>query len=322
MKSPAAQETRRVQYLKDNPTIVPLKRTSMKSFVSFYALFLAALLAPSAILCRAEVIKDFTLPSATDNSLIQLSDYSGKVVLIHWWRTSCGYCQRGDPRVVALDNAYRDKGLVVIGISDDSTNTAAEIPAYLKRYGITWPVGLNDQGEFVREIKEPHHGGETPGNYVVSRSGELTYLGLDRKPEDSEKLEQTVVRLVAEPVPDKPAIQPRALDSAPDFSLADLTGKKITLKDLGGKSLVVNFFTAGSAGWAGKVLTKLNDEYAGRGLQVIGIDLFDKPEQVQKCIEKFAVKYPVLQGDLATQKAWIGNNKGWATFFVNADGRS
>jgi hypothetical protein len=84
---------------------------------------------------------------------------------------------------------------------------------------------------------------------------------------------------------------------------------------------VVNFFTAGSAGWAGKVLTKLNDEYAGRGLQVIGIDLFDKPEEVQKCIEKFAVKYPVLQGDQATQKAWIGNNKGWATFFVNADGK-
>jgi peroxiredoxin len=290
----------------------------MKSAI---ALLLTALFAPAPILCSADVVKDFSLPSATDSSLIRLSDYSGKVILVHWWRTSCGYCQRGDPKVVALGKEYRDKGLVIIGVSDDTSDTVAEVPAYLKRYGITWPVGLNDQGEFVREIVKSHKGGETPGNYIVSRSGELTYLGLDRKPEDSDKLEQTVARLIAEPAPDQPSIQPRELESAPDFSLPDLTGKKMSLKDFAGKPLVLNFFETSTSDWAGAVLSKLHQDYGDRGLQVVGIDLFDKPDEVQKCIDKFGIKYPVLQGDESTQKAWIGSNDGWATFFVNANGK-
>jgi peroxiredoxin len=293
----------------------------MKSNASLFVFFLSALLASVPGLCRADVAKDFSLPSATDRSLIRLSDYSGKVILVHWWRTSCGFCQRGDPKVVALEKEYRDKGLVVIGVSDDTSDTVAAIPAYLKRYGITWPVGLNDQGEFVREIVKSHNGGETPGNYLVSRSGELTYLGLDRKPEDSDKLQQTIVRLIAEPAPEKPSIQPQELESAPDFSLLDLAGTKVSLKDFAGKPLVLNFFNTSSSDWAGAVLSKLHQDYAERGLQVVGIDLFDKPEQVQKTIDKFGIKYPVLQGDEAAQKAWIGESKAWATFFVNADGK-
>lgn len=273
------------------------------------------------LLCHAEPVKDFSLPSATDSSVIRLSNFSGKVVLIHWWRTSCGYCQRGDPKVVALEKTYRNKGFVVIGISDDTSDTVANVPDYLERYEITWPVGLNDQGEFVREIQKPNGGGDTPGNYIVSRSGELTYLGLDRLREDSDKLEQTVARLVAESVPEKPTIKPRELEAAPDFTLTDQTGKKVSLKDFAGKPLLVNFFDTQSADWAGGALAKLYQDYAERGLQVVGIDLFDKPEQVQECIDKYGIKYPVLQGDEATQKAWIGGSKGWATFFLNTEGK-
>jgi hypothetical protein len=58
-----------------------------------------------------------------------------------------------------------------------------------------------------------------------------------------------------------------------------------------------------------------------RGLQVVAINLFNEPEEVRRCIEKYRVKYPVLQGDEATQKAWIEESKAWATFFVNADGK-
>src|ERR1700731_1980685 len=125
--------------------------------------------------------KDFTLPTATRKSLIDLSDYSGKVVLINWWRTSCSWSQKESPRLVELYKKYHDKGLEIIGVSDDTADSVAQVPAYLKRYGITWPVGLNDQGEFIREIR-PLGQGDTPGNYLVSRSGEITYLGLDRNP--------------------------------------------------------------------------------------------------------------------------------------------
>lgn len=65
-------------------------------------------------------VKDFTLPSATSKSLIHLSDYGGKVVLINWWRSSCPWSQKESPRLAELFKQYREKGLVIIGISDDT----------------------------------------------------------------------------------------------------------------------------------------------------------------------------------------------------------
>jgi thiol-disulfide isomerase/thioredoxin len=81
---------------------------------------------------------------------VRLSDHAGKVVLINWWRTSCGYCRREHPKLVALQQKYGEKGLVILGVSDDTSDTVADVPAYLTRQKITWPVGLNDQGEFMR----------------------------------------------------------------------------------------------------------------------------------------------------------------------------
>jgi len=279
---------------------------------------------PRPIHSAENAVKDFTLPSATDGSLIRLADHAGKVVLINWWRTSCGYSKQESPKLVELYNKYRDKGLVILGVfdklSEDDYETVAEIPAYLKRYGITWPIGLNDQGEFMREIF-PNGRGETPGNYLVSRSGKLTYLGLDRKSEDWQKLEEAVVRLLAEPKPGAPSIPQRLLEPAPAFSLPNLHGKTVSVADFSGKPLLVNFFTAGTCDWAGPVISRLYRDYAGRGLQVVGIDLFDQDAQIKNCIGKHGVKYPVLRGDEATQKAWIGSNKAWATFFVTPDGK-
>src|SRR6267378_2514374 len=266
--------------------------------------------------------KDFTVPAATDASLIHLAEYAGKVVLINWWRTDCGWSQRESPKLVGLYQKYHPKGLVILGISDDHGSTVSQIPAYLKRYNITWPVGLNDQGEFRREmIVQPNERGSTPGNFLVTRSGEVTYLGLDRGDADWQKLENAVAAAVAESPGKATAVQPRDLVSAPAFSLPDLQGKAVRLSDFKGKPLVANFFTAQTCDWSGPVLAKLDRDYSARGLQVVGIDLFDDEAAIQNCKNRFSTRYPVLRGDEATQLAWIGERSGWATFFVSADGK-
>jgi peroxiredoxin len=108
---------------------------------------------------------------------------------------------------------------------------------------------------------------------------------------------------------------------APSFSLPDLRDKTVRLADFAGKPLIVNFFTAETCDWAGAVLAKLHGEYSGRGVQFVGIDLYDDNAAIRRCMTKHGVKYPVLRGDEATQKAWIGSSSGWATFFVTADGK-
>jgi peroxiredoxin len=265
-------------------------------------------------------VKDFTLPSATNDTLIHLSDYAGKVVLLNWWRTSCTWSQAEAPRLAGLYKKYHAQGFEIVGVSDDTADSVAQVPAYLKRYGITWPVGLNDQGEFIREIR-PMGSGNTPENYLITRSGQIRYLGTDRNPEDWTKLVQAVTQAMAEKAPAAPPIPRRSLEPAPPFGLPDLQGKKTALANFSGKPLVVNFFNANSCDWTGAVLSKLNSEYSGKGLQVVGIDLYDPDAAIQQCKAKYHASYPILRGDQTTQMAWIGENKGWATFFVSNDGK-
>lgn len=282
---------------------------------------MVVILLTTPLIVQGEQVKDFTLPSALDNSLIRLSDHSGKVVLINWWRTSCSICQRETPKLVALYKKYHDQDLEIIGISDDNTNTVTNIPAFLQRYSITWPVGLNDQGEFIREIR-PLGSGSTPCNYLVSRSGEITFLGLMRNPtEDWQKIEQAVVKALDKPAPEVSIVNPREHEVAPPFALPALKGNSVKLGDFSGKPLVVNFFTSGTGSWAGTVFTKLHQDYSHRGLQVIGINLYSEDSQIKKYIETYAVKYPILRGDQKTQLAWIGSSEGWAVFFVTPDGK-
>lgn len=262
---------------------------------------------PQVIFSAENRAKDFTLPSVTDKSLIHLSDYSGKVVLINWWRTSCAWSQKESPRLVELYKQHHDKGLVIIGVSDDTADTVAQVPAYLKRYGITWPVGLNDQGEFMREIR-PLGQGDTPGNYLVSRSGEITYLGLDRNPGDWPKVEEAVVRALAQAPPANPAVT-QVLPGVQSLPLSDLQGNPVNLQSFAGRPLVVNFFNAQTCDWAGAAVSKL-------------LDLFDSDAESKACMAKYKVEYPVLRGDQATQAAWIGGSKAWGTFFITPDGKS
>ena len=266
-------------------------------------------------------VKDFTLPSATDSRLLHLADFSGKVVLINFWRTSCSDSRREAPKLVNLYRKYHDQGLAILGVSDDTSDSVAQIPSYLKQYGISWPIGLNDQGEFMRELYQPVNPGGTPSNFLVSRSGEVTALGKDLNEGSWAKLEAAVTRALAEPAPAHSAIAKRELTAAPPLSLPDLQGKTLKLANFAGKPLLVNFFTSASCDWTGAVVSKLYRDYSGRGLQVVGIDLYDSGNAVRQCTAKYGAKYPVLKGDQATQMAWIGGNKGWATFFVTPDGK-
>src|SRR5436190_1317967 len=54
-------------------------------------------------------------------SAIDLNALKGKVVLIDFWATWCGPCVAAIPHVEELYEKYKDKGLVVIGHTDGSS---------------------------------------------------------------------------------------------------------------------------------------------------------------------------------------------------------
>lgn len=65
--------------------------------------------------------------SATDieGKMLSLSSFRGKYVIIDFWASWCVPCRKGNPHLINLYNTYHDKGLEIIGVSDDDRNHEA-----------------------------------------------------------------------------------------------------------------------------------------------------------------------------------------------------
>ena len=110
---------------------------------------------------------NFTLPSV-DGSIVSLSDYRGKVVLVEFWATWCPTCRKMVPVLSEIHRQYSSRGVVVLGISLDRE-------------------GLEVLGPFVTDHRIPYKvllGNDTvtmafggisliPSLFIVDRSGKL-----------------------------------------------------------------------------------------------------------------------------------------------------
>ena len=76
---------------------------------------------------------DFTVKDM-NGARVRLADYKGKVILINFWATWCAPCKVELPGLIELQDAYKDKGLMVLGISEDDP------PETLRTFATEWKV--------------------------------------------------------------------------------------------------------------------------------------------------------------------------------------
>jgi thiol-disulfide isomerase/thioredoxin/outer membrane lipoprotein-sorting protein len=88
---------------------------------------------------------------------------------------------------------------------------------------------------------------------------------------------------------------------APPFRGVSLDGKAYSLDALKGKPVLLDFW----ASWCGPcirsmpTLEKLHRDYAAKGLVVLGIDVGESRETVEKFLKTRTIPYPVIMGDEA-----------------------
>jgi peroxiredoxin len=122
--------------------------------------------APSAANGRAA--PDFQLRSLAGEP-VRLSDLQGQPVVVNFWATWCDTCRAETPDLVALDEAHRDAGLVLLGVNLREAN--GPVQRFVDDYGMAYPVLMDRDGQVARtwRIGGPNNG--VPSTYFIDSSG-------------------------------------------------------------------------------------------------------------------------------------------------------
>ena len=137
----------------------------------------------------------FRLPR-TGGGEAALTDWRGRVVLINFWATWCGPCRGEMPALERLWRRYRDRGLVVVGVSADRGD-AGPVRRFLRETGVSFPVLLDRAGE----VRRRYEVWALPFTYLVGRDGRLRGRAVGERDWDGPAARAVVEALLAEPPP-------------------------------------------------------------------------------------------------------------------------
>ncbi len=109
---------------------------------------------------------DFTLPTI-DGRQVRLADYSGQVVLLHFWATWCPPCRAAIPHEIKLVERFGRQGFVVIGMSLDRNRE--DLVRFLEREKVSYPVVVVDD-----PTRQAYGGVPTvPYSVLIDRHGSI-----------------------------------------------------------------------------------------------------------------------------------------------------
>ena len=114
----------------------------------------------------------------------------------------------------------------------------------------------------------------------------------------------------------------RVGEPAPDFQLENLAGQSISISDLQGKPVLLNFWATWCSPCRAEMpyLQQIYEEWSDKGLVLLAIDIGEGPSQIKEFLEANNLSLPVL---LDSDKSVAQKYNIWGiptTFFIDKDG--
>lgn len=129
-----------------------------------------------------------------DGKEISLSQFRGRVVVLDFWATWCPPCRMSIPELVQLQKKYRDKGLVVIGISldDPSESSNMFLKAFKQKFSMNYNVLRYDS-----QVMKDYFGTESPAiptMFLIDREGRIRDKLVGYRPGTLQKAVQPLLK--------------------------------------------------------------------------------------------------------------------------------
>jgi peroxiredoxin len=143
---------------------------------------------------RPETSPDFTARDVRGDTF-RLSDHLGKeVILLDFWATFCEPCKAEFPHFRTLYSQYKDRGLLIVAVSMDGPETVADVPAFVKRFGLPFPA-VTDEDSRIASLFNPKK--SMPLSVLIGRDGKPIKVREGYTPGDEKLVALDVERALA-----------------------------------------------------------------------------------------------------------------------------
>lgn len=138
---------------------------------------------------------------------VKLSELRGKVVLLDFWATWCTYCVKTMPRLNALHQKYKDRGLVIIGLNEFEGHikgepaTRAQELEYFRQFKRRLNVAYDFAVAADARNDGPYGVAGLPTAVLVDRRGRVRFLTIGASDEEAELMKTMILKLLDEPAP-------------------------------------------------------------------------------------------------------------------------
>jgi len=257
----------------------------------------------------------FTLKDQ-DGKDVSLKDHAGKIVVLEWINWECPFYRRHQNAgtMKKLATKYADKGVVWLGINSTKHHDVQKNKKWQQDNDVPYPVLDDHEGTVGRMFSAR----TTPQIVILDKKHRLAYNGaIDDDPRGSKLKEgtarnyadQALAELIAGKEVSMPKTRPYgctvkyappkpAGKEAPAFTLKDENGKDVSLSDLAGKTVVLEWINPDCPIWMrhfrSKTMIDLASKYQKKDVVWLAINTTHYWTQAKN--KQFAenLPYPIL----------------------------
>lgn len=122
----------------------------------------------------------------------RMSALRGKVVIVNLWGSWCRPCREEMPFLNTLYERYRGRGLVVLGVAEDTERSAVERALHSRP--VSYPIVIDSNHQVAQRYDQVSGTHEIPRSFLIDAQGVVRYVHASRRATDLPRLEAHVVR--------------------------------------------------------------------------------------------------------------------------------